>query len=109
MRAVRVSIYINESDKWHGRPLHLQLLEALAREGIAGATILRGVAGYTRGRGISTTSLVEAGGLLPLVVEFIDEEEHVDRILPHIVPMVGNRLITTTDVKIRFGGAFAQD
>jgi PII-like signaling protein len=106
MNAIRVSIYINEADLVHGKALHLELLRALGNEGIAGATVLRGVAGYTRSQGISTTSLVDAGGMLPLVIEFIDEAQHVERILPMIEKMVGNRLITTTEVAIRHGGAF---
>jgi PII-like signaling protein len=106
MKAKRVSMFINEADKWRGRALHLELLKALGEQGIAGATVVRGVAGYTRSAGISTTSLVDAGGKLPLVVEFIDEEQHVERILPLLREMVGNRLITTSDVAIRHGGAF---
>lgn len=106
MKAKRVSIFINEADKFHGHPLHLALLRQLASEDIAGATVVRGVAGYTKATGISTTSLVDAGGLLPLVIEFIDFEDHVERILPTIAGMVGKRLITTTDIEIRHGGAF---
>jgi hypothetical protein len=107
MKAKRVSIFINEGDKWHGRLLHLELLRALAKEGIAGATVVRGVAGYTKSAGISTTSLVDAGGRLPLVIEFIDLEENVERMLPVITKMIGNRLVTTMDVDVRYGGALA--
>jgi hypothetical protein len=106
MKAKRVSIFINEADQWRGRPLHIELLQALAKGGIAGATVVRGVAGYTKSRGIATTSLVDAGGLLPLVLEFIDSEENVERLLPMLYEMVGNRLIATSDLDIRHGGAF---
>jgi uncharacterized protein len=105
MRAKRVSIFINEGDRWHGRPLHLQLLNQLAKEGIAGATVVRGVAGYTKSAGITTTSLVDAGGMLPLVLEFVESEENIDRTMPKIEEMVGNRLITVMDAEIRHGGA----
>jgi len=107
MKTKRVSIFINEGDTWHGRPLHLELLEVLAREGMAGATVVRGVAGYTRGMGITTTSLVDAGGQLPLIIEFIDAEDNVERMIPVITGMVGIRLVTTMDVDIRHGGAFS--
>lgn len=108
MQALRVTIFINEGDRWRGRPLHLELLQALAHEGIAGATVVRGVAGYTRSAGISTTSLVDAGGKLPLVVEFVDEEDDVDRLMPTIKEMIGNRLVVTSPVSIRHGGAFSE-
>ncbi len=51
--AVMVSIFINEGDQWRGHPLHLELLQALAKEGIAGATVIRAVAGYTGRVGIN--------------------------------------------------------
>jgi len=106
MKAKRVSIFINEGDKAHGVLLHIALLRALAKEGIAGATVVRGVAGYTISAGIATTSLVDAGSRLPLIVEFIDSEENVERMLSAIVKMIGNRLVTTTDVDVRHGGVF---
>jgi PII-like signaling protein len=84
------------------------LLQALAKEGIAGATVVRGVAGYTRSAGITTTSLVDAGGQLPLVIDFIDSEDNVERMMPVITEMVGIRLVTTMDVDIRHGGAFSE-
>ena len=106
MHPVRVSIFMNEGDRWHGLPLHIQLLKALEKNGIAGATVIRGVAGYTRSEGICTTSLVDVGHKLPLVLEFIDEERHIEQVLPELEEMVGNRLITTSDIAVRHGGAF---
>ena len=39
-------IFIGESDKYHGKPLYEALLEKLRAKGLAGATVLRGVAGF---------------------------------------------------------------
>ncbi|MGA8075244.1 MAG: DUF190 domain-containing protein, partial [Candidatus Acidiferrales bacterium] len=39
-------IHIGESDKWHGRPLYEVLVEFFRKEGLSGATVLRGVSGY---------------------------------------------------------------
>jgi hypothetical protein len=90
---VRVSIYINEADEWRHRPLHLEILRLLQEQGLAGGTVLRGVAGYTRAGGVQSTSLVDAGGKLPLVVEFIDTAEAAERIMPKLREMAGDRLI----------------
>lgn len=90
---VKVSIYINEADEWHHRPLHLELLKTLHEEGIAGGTVLRAVAGFTHSGRVETTSLVDAGGKLPLVIEFIDTIAHVDRVMPIVRRMAGHRLI----------------
>jgi PII-like signaling protein len=37
--AVQVTIYLNEGDEWHGRPLHLEMLKYLREENVAGATV----------------------------------------------------------------------
>jgi PII-like signaling protein len=98
--AVQVSIYLNEADQWHHRPLHLELLKFLRESEIAGATVLHAVAGFTGHSRVKTSTLVDAGGKLPLVLTFIDREEHVDRVLPTIKEMAGHRLIVRERVII---------
>lgn len=96
----QVSVYINEADEWQHRPLHLKILEMLYSEGLAGGTVVRGVAGFTRVEGVHSNSLVDAGGKLPLVVQFIDSQEQIDRILPMLREMTENRLITIQDLQL---------
>ncbi len=98
--AIRVSIYVNEADQWHRRPLHLELLRALHANGIAGGTVLRAVAGFTHATGVATTSLVDAGGKLPLVIQFIDEAAKVTAVLPLVREMVGKRLVVRERVEV---------
>ena len=98
--AVQVTIYLNEADQWHHRPLHLELLKFLRESQIAGATVLHAVAGFTGHSRVKTSTLVDAGGKLPLVLTFIDKEEHVDRVLPTIKEMAGQRLIVREKVTI---------
>lgn len=95
----RISVYINEADEWRRRPLHLELLRMLHERGIAGGTVLRGVAGFTRGGGVETTSLVDAGGKLPLVIQFIDTAEAVEQVMPRLREMVRGRLIVRERVE----------
>lgn len=98
--AVRISIYINEADKWNRRPLHLEVLRMLHEQGLAGGTVLRAVAGFTGRGGVQTTSLVDAGGKLPLVIEFVDTPEHVERVMPVLKKMVGQRVITRQQIYV---------
>lgn len=72
----------------------------LHSEGLAGGTVVRAVAGFTRGSGVQTTSLVDLGGKLPLVVQFVDSEENVLRVLKRLREMAPDRLITIHDVEI---------
>jgi PII-like signaling protein len=101
----RVSVYINEADEWHGRPLHLEVLRMLHARGIAGGTVLRAVAGFTGKGGVETTSLVDAGGKLPLVIEFIDRHEKVEIVMPELMKMAGRRLIVRQEVRAEETGA----
>jgi PII-like signaling protein len=102
-KAVQVSVYLNEADEWHHRPLHLEMLKYLREQEVAGATVLHAVAGFTGHSRIKTATLVDAGGKLPLVLTFIDLEEHVSRVLPHIKEMAPHRLVVSEKVTIESG------
>lgn len=101
--AVQISIYLNESDEWQRRPMHLQILNYLRQENVAGATVIHAVAGFTGRSLVQSSSLVDAGGKLPLVVTFIDTDEHVNRVMPKLREMAANRLIVREEVTIEQG------
>ena len=96
---VKVSVYINEADQWQHRPLHLEIFRMLHEQGLAGGTVLRAVAGFTAQGGVQSTSLVDVGGRLPLVVEFIDSTDAIERIMPLLKQMAGQRLIVRQKVE----------
>jgi len=97
---LKVSIYVNEADEWHGRPLHMELLRLLHERGLAGATVLRAVAGFTGKGAVETTGLVDPGGKLPLVVDFIDTPERAAAVLPEIRRLAGARLVVAQRVEV---------
>jgi uncharacterized protein len=101
--AVQVTIYLNEADQWHHRPLHVEILNYLRQENVAGATALHAVAGFTGRQKLQTTHLVDAGGKLPVVITFIDTDEHVSRVLPRLREMAAHRLIVRENVVIEQG------
>ncbi len=101
--AVQITIYLNEADEWQHRPLHLQILNYLRKENVAGATVFHAVAGFTGRSRIKTTGLVEAGGKLPLMIVFVDTNEHIARVLPTLKEMAAHRLIVREDVVIEQG------
>ncbi|MFN8505316.1 DUF190 domain-containing protein [Kouleothrix sp.] len=96
----QVWIFIGESDQWHGQPLHLALLSTLRHAGVAGATALRGLAGYGASSRIHTASLVELSGDLPIVVTFVDRADRIAAVMPTIAAMVGEGLITALPVTV---------
>jgi uncharacterized protein len=101
--AVQVTIYLNESDQWHHKPLYSEILQFLRREKVAGASAFHAVAGFNGRDRVHTSSLVEAGGNLPVVIMFVDFEEHVARVLPALCQMAPHRLIVRENVVIEQG------
>src|SRR5438874_12662388 len=100
---VQITMYLNESDQWRHKPLHLEILNYLRSENVAGATVFHAVAGFTGRQRVKTASLVDAGGKLPLVVTFVDTSEHVDRVLPKLREMAAHRLIVREEVTVEQG------
>lgn len=98
--ARRVRIYIDEGDTWQGRPLYIAIIERLRREGAAGATVLRGLAGFGAHSQIHTAGLEVLSANLPLVIEWVDHPERVARLLPEISRMVAEGLVTVETVEV---------
>ncbi len=95
-----VRIFIGEADKWHHQPLHRALLERLRAEGFAGATVTHGVAGFGATSIIHTAHLVDLSADLPVVVEVVDDQEHVDKLIPILDEMLGGGALVTLE-KVR--------
>lgn len=98
--AKRLTILIGESDRWKQRPLWMALLETLRREGLAGATVLRGLAGFGAHSRIHTATLEALSVDLPIVIIVVDKPEHIERVLPIVGQMVQEGLMTLEDVQV---------
>jgi uncharacterized protein len=101
--AVQVTIYLNESDRWRGKALHTEIIRMLRAEGVAGASALHAVEGFNGREPVHTSRLVDAGGDLPVVILFVDYEEHIQRVLPKLFEMAPHRLIVRENVTIEQG------
>lgn len=96
-----VRIFIGESQRWHGAPLHRALLERLRREGFAGATVLHAIAGFGASSVIHTTALVDLSADLPLVIEVVEDDAHVSKLMAILDEMLqGGALVTTEKVHV---------
>jgi uncharacterized protein len=101
--AVQVTIYLNEADQWRHRSLCMEILKYLREENVYAATALHAVGGFLGRHRVKTASMVEAGGKLPVVVIFVDTNEHVNRVLPTLKQMAPNRLVVRENVVIEQG------
>jgi PII-like signaling protein len=96
-----VRVLLGESDRFHHMPLHRALLERLRREGFAGATVLHGTSGFGASSVIHTAGLIELSSDLPVVIEVVDDQAHVDRLLPILDEMIsGGALVTVEKVRV---------
>ncbi len=101
---MRLRIYIGESDRYHGKPLYMHLLHVLKKSGIRGATVYRGIAGYGSHSLIHTVNLLRLSEDLPVVIESIDEEEKIERVLPVVEELVEEGLVTIDPVRLVYYG-----
>ena len=96
-----VRIFLGESDRYRHVPLARALLERLRAEGFAGATVIHGAAGFGASSVIHTAGLIELSADLPVLVEVVDDEAHVERLLPILDEMLtGGALVTVERVRV---------
>jgi PII-like signaling protein len=99
-KAQALTIYLGESDQWHGTPAYVAIVQHLREQGCAGATVMRAIEGYGAG-----ASLHESGGWrlssdAPLVIQVVDQPERLRRLLPHLQEMLSGGLMTLHDVEV---------
>ena len=93
-------IFIGESDKYHGKPLYEALVHKFREKGLAGATVLRGVAGFGASSTVHTDKILRLSLDLPLIIEVVETEEAVQAILPDLEKMIGGGLITLERARV---------
>lgn len=98
--AQMVRIYVGESDKWHGQPLYMAILLKAREMGLAGATVLRGIAGFGAHSRIHTANILRLSEDLPVVIEIVDSQEKIQSFMPALDEMVQEGLIALFDVAV---------
>ncbi len=98
--AERLRIYIGESDKFEGRPLYEVIVEEARHQGLAGATVLRGMLGFGAHSRIHTAKILRLSEDLPMVVEIIDQPDRIAAFLPKLDSLVGEGLVTRESVNV---------
>jgi len=87
-------IFLGESDTSGHRPLYEVLVELFKREGCAGATVLRGVAGFGAHSVFHTDKLLRLSSDLPLIIEVVESQEKIDALMPRIDALMAGGMIT---------------
>ena len=95
-------IFIGENDRHEGLPLYEWIVRQARENGLAGATVLRGLEGYGAHSRLHKAKILRLSNDLPLVVEIVDTEEKIQSFLPLIDEAVGEGLATVERVEIHF-------
>ena len=93
-------IFIGESDRFGHIPLYEALVELFRTEGFAGATVLRGVAGFGAHSMYHTDRLLRLSSDLPMVIEVVDDRERFDAVMPRVVELMDGGMITMEKVSV---------
>lgn len=98
--AKRLRIYIGEADQWNGKSLYHAIVLKAKELDMAGATVFRGVMGYGANSRIHTAKIVDLSSDLPILIEIVDSEEYISKLLPYLDEMVKEGMVTIDDIEI---------
>ncbi|WP_094606063.1 hypothetical protein SPSIL_007320 [Sporomusa silvacetica DSM 10669] len=98
--AKRLRIYIGEHDRYEGKSLYQAIVEKAKELDLAGATVFRGLMGYGANSRIHTASIIDLSSDLPILVEVVDSEEYINKLLPYLDVMLQEGLVTLDDIEI---------
>lgn len=99
-KAVKVSIYLTEGATHHGIPAYSRILDFLFFRGVAGATVLKGVAGFGADHRMHSSSFVEISDQLPIRIEFVESREKVDELLGKLEDLAGSGMIEIQETTV---------
>ena len=94
-------IFIGESDKHEGMALYEWIVRKAREQGLAGATVLRGLEGFGAHSRVHTAKILRLSTDLPIVVEIVDSLEKVEAFLPAVDGAIREGLATLERVQIR--------
>ncbi|MEV7086690.1 DUF190 domain-containing protein [Streptomyces sp. NPDC093085] len=107
--ALRLTIFLGESDLWHHRPVHTEIVHRAHGAGLAGASVFRGIEGFGASSMIHTQRLLSLSEDLPVAVVIIDTEERVRAFLPEIEELLGDGLATLDACEVIHHAGGSQD
>lgn len=93
-------VFVNESDRWEGRPLYEMIIRAAKEKGLAGATALRGIEGFGTSGRVHSVRVLHLSEDVPIVIEILDAAERIAVFLPVLDQMVREGAVTIEKVHL---------
>lgn len=94
-------IFVGEDDDHGGRPLYEAIVLMLREQGLAGATVFRGIEGFGRSSVLHVSRVLRLSEDLPIVIECVDRAERIEHVLPILDTMIEEGLVTVERVQVR--------
>ena len=98
--ALRLTVFVGESDTWHHKPLFTEIVHRAYAAGLAGTSVFRGIEGFGASSMIHTTRLLSLSEDLPVAIVIIDAEERIRAFLPQVDEVVGEGLVIMDEVEV---------
>lgn len=98
--AIRLSVFVGESDQWHHHPVYTEIVHRAHAAGLAGATVLRGIEGYGASSHVHTTRILSLSEDLPVVVIIIDAAERIHAFLPQLDELIAEGIVILDPVDV---------
>lgn len=99
-KAKMLRVYFGEDDTWNGKALYRAIVEKCRELDIAGATVLRGTAGYGASSLIRRSSAFSLSHDAPVMVSIVDSDEKIQKLLPFLDEVFGEGLVAVSDVEV---------
>ena len=98
--AKKLSIYVDETDRFGGKPVYEVLLDILYKKKLAGVSVFRGVAGYGTDGVLHTSKILMLSTDMPVKIEAVDSEEMINKVLPDVYQVVEKGLVEVSDTNV---------
>lgn len=103
--ALRVTVFIGETDLWHHKPVYSEIVHRAREAGLAGASVFRGIEGFGASTLVHTQRLLSLSEDLPVAVVIVDDEDKIRTFLPQLDELVTEGLVILDDCEvIRYAG-----
>lgn len=93
-------IFVGEADQLNGRPLYEEIVLLARKQGLAGATVLKGCMGFGAKSHLHTAKILRLSEDLPMVIELVDSAEKIAAFIPNLDGLIKDGLVTLEDINV---------
>ncbi len=98
--AMRLTIFVGESEQWHRRPVYTEVVHRAHAAGLAGASVMRGIEGFGATSRVHTTRLLSLSEDLPVAIVIVDTEQRIEAFLPELDELITQGLVILDPVQV---------